>query len=551
MRSNLSFKPLNWPIYPDDGRSCLLKPEQGAIGYNLILSGRAGDLEQIVQHESIRHRLQELVDTIRPVSLLQGQRHEWQAVLHGFGDIEIRLYNLEQDTTEREVWQIIKTIYTLAAQQGVVVFADPNFLTAAPNSAGGGSGGTTGGPLEKLGRAAQEDDYIRDWAIASNGVNLEDGLGTRLVSNVTGTEVPVFIFDSCDRRLGADLNLIPPQKGAEAQPNYYEIWRNYPPSPLKLHISSPASRFHQENKNRRPVRIEASNDPNKDVDEHGLFVSSIIHRVAPNSQLHLVDVLNREGRGEIYGLIRALFLLAEQAVLGEEPSSQPPLEGVVVNLSLGTSLSEAYMTSIKFQDLLQDLRASAYRKNAQNHVLLTILDDMVGHHYYVGALRLVIRLLYELGAVLVAAAGNDSAQVPGVHLKQIPATYPEVIAVAASTFTRTKANFSNLGDILAPGGGTAAPDVVSPYYNREAEPLEVYQKQNVTGIVLKLRQDQSGYAYWLGTSFSAPFVTGLVALMIEKLKQEKQALHPYHIRTLVLKHSPEGIINIPAILAQL
>jgi subtilisin family serine protease len=79
--------------------------------------------------------------------------------------------------------------------------------------------------------------------------------------------------------------------------------------------------------------------------------------------------------------------------------------------------------------------------------------------------------------------------------------------VGASNASGGPSCFSNQGDVYAPGGdgivanSCALPDCQSPTPdNFVVGPVYGYP-------------DSSGYAYWLGTSFAAPWVSGLAALL--------------------------------------
>lgn len=95
-------------------------------------------------------------------------------------------------------------------------------------------------------------------------------------------------------------------------------------------------------------------------------------------------------------------------------------------------------------------------------------------------------VVHDLKKTVVASAGNDN-----VDSYNYPASYPGVISVAALTEGNAKASFSNYNDrvdVSAPGT-----DIYSTVKN--------------------------GYFYDQGTSFSAPIVSGIAALVAKKYPQ--------------------------------
>jgi subtilisin family serine protease len=97
-------------------------------------------------------------------------------------------------------------------------------------------------------------------------------------------------------------------------------------------------------------------------------------------------------------------------------------------------------------------------------------------------LREAVAYAQSQGVLLVASAGNDNTSTP-----QYPAAYPGVITAAATTLFDQKASFSNYGSnvvVDAPGV-----DILSAYPG-------------------------GGYASVSGTSFSAPEVSGALALVL-------------------------------------
>lgn len=106
---------------------------------------------------------------------------------------------------------------------------------------------------------------------------------------------------------------------------------------------------------------------------------------------------------------------------------------------------------------------------------------MIGRH---DAMDDALRLAEQYDVVVTAAAGNDSSSICAIFPYPAEKTY--CIAVAALDTLNVKADFSNYGikvAVCAPGVG-----IYAPYLGEQ-------------------------YAWWSGTSFSTPFVTGLAALI--------------------------------------
>lgn len=151
-------------------------------------------------------------------------------------------------------------------------------------------------------------------------------------------------------------------------------------------------------------------------------------------------------------------------------------------------------------------------------------DDFIGKQQINNA----IKIAYESGIVLVAAAGND-----GKNDVSYPAANPNVIAVAATTKSDERAFYSNYGveiEIAAPGGD-ASGAIISTY-------------------------NESNYIQLAGTSMATPHVSGVVALLI----QWNNTLTPEEIRAIINTNAIDlgsigwdqefgyGLINIAACL---
>ncbi|WP_316959269.1 type VII secretion-associated serine protease mycosin [Streptomyces sp. TRM68367] len=102
-------------------------------------------------------------------------------------------------------------------------------------------------------------------------------------------------------------------------------------------------------------------------------------------------------------------------------------------------------------------------------------------------LRRAVANAVDAGALIVAAAGNDGAD--GKSADTYPASYPGVLAVAASDRNDERAFFSQAGDFV---------DVAAP------------------GVGMVSTVPVNGQCTADGTSFAAPYVAGVAALLKEK-----------------------------------
>ncbi|WP_258060197.1 S8 family peptidase [Arthrobacter sp. ZGTC212] len=114
------------------------------------------------------------------------------------------------------------------------------------------------------------------------------------------------------------------------------------------------------------------------------------------------------------------------------------------------------------------------------------------------AMQQAVNFAAERGAVVVAAAGNDSISAD----RSQPANCDNVMVVGATDRNGSRAPYSNFGplvDLMAPGGNTmgdSSGGILSTINNGKSVPAD------------------EGYAYYQGTSMAAPHVAGAAALLL-------------------------------------
>jgi subtilisin family serine protease len=295
------------------------------------------------------------------------------------------------------------------------------------------------------------------------------------------------------------------------------------------------------------------------VSNHGVFVAGLAHAVAPHSQIHLVRVLNDEGQGTLFWLAEALTGVISTTLRSNQVAGQVGLNKTVINLSLGLDPPENpedVGITEKELDLIREQTDAI--KNSMPSEVRAILDGLPPNstdRIPIVALETPLAIAYSYGAVIVAAAGNESRTPPaaGPEPPLIPARYPPpfVIGVAGSDQGLGRSCFSNAGAIAAPAGGlgpgqTFPPACTPPDFTHALNTCSAQGNVDCPYAVVSFSPSvtTTGYAIWLGTSFAAPQVSGLAALLLEGGGTAQTAYTDMLTIPITIPNLPKGIIDV-------
>ena len=297
--------------------------------------------------------------------------------------------------------------------------------------------------------------------------------------------------------------------------------------------------------------------------DHGLFVAGIIRDIAPRAEIYLIRVLNNRGVGDLLALTRVLQQLPGQLI--KERGKQR----LVVNLSLGADLPpgehllcmwmhHTYAWLVSNQRLPVPVGA-ALQTTLREPDIRTYLDLL--HRSLAGIAS------SQDDVLLVAAAGNDNdrytpdrdpegcpggQQLTGRPEPRYPARYDSVLGVAALRRDQaTPADFSNRGDVLTLGNGVATLGG-----NATADGTISDVGDAVVGIFsadpfpVSAGPNETGWAYWSGTSFATPIISGIAAaLWMDKPGLGAPAIIDQVTTTYASNQSPNNALSSPFIAA--
>ena len=258
--------------------------------------------------------------------------------------------------------------------------------------------------------------------------------------------------------------------------------------------------------------------PRYSMADHGLFVASLIRAIAPHTKIEFEPVLSEHGIGELERFLRTLARLV---------STKGMDEPLIINLSLGFSPHPERMPHIWYglnetsdeDDLgepVQRLIGQADERVRGQRDEMRRMSSLL----HLGLERLSAYLL-DANCLVIAAAGNDSTKLAASGRPRLgprlPARYDSVLGVAATARNpQTAAAYSNMGDSWELGDHVAAfggdvDDNDQPRDGVIGAYSAPYFPDVDTGQPSPSLPNDTGWAYWSGTSFSTAIVAGIAA----------------------------------------
>lgn len=239
-------------------------------------------------------------------------------------------------------------------------------------------------------------------------------------------------------------------------------------------------------------------DHEYEMRDHGLFVAGIIHSIAPQADLYLFQVLNSYGVGDFLSIARALKKIHDDYRMF-------PKHRLVVNLSLTINIpieethGKKDKKSHKIRDKILQLKA----------------DGTVDDKGAVQTIEWICDSLYTQGAKVIAAAGNNGES---NHRPQAcyPAAFERVLGVGALPIGAKPANSQEKVKTAKYSNRSDRPDWsgIATLGGEEGDNsgvLGIYVEDFPKDANGNRKSNDSGWAWWAGTSFATPIISGMTA----------------------------------------
>jgi subtilase family protein len=310
-----------------------------------------------------------------------------------------------------------------------------------------------------------------------------------------------------------------------------------PDSPLEVHYASMDDLLRM-----RAVHLK---DHDYEMPDHGLFVAGIIHSLAGQAKIHLYEVLNSQGVGDLLSIAKGFGQILDRF------SGQP----LVVNCSLVLNIPrlDHRISNLDKAFLAKIIKDWEKHKNEQ---IEWLTKDLLGPKGSDGrewlrrqgeAIEWLCDQLYFYNSRVVAAAGNGWKRDEGKErpVTSYPAEFKSVLGVGAlpkdaqpdaTTRKYPAASYSNIADeppeqgVTTLGGEPGEGKGVLGIYIGKFPDMHYRLQQYpwylrpIMWAIFAIKwcsivgpKNETDLAWWCGTSFATPMIAGLTAAVLSDL----------------------------------
>lgn len=465
------------------------------------------------------------------------------------------------ESNTRQVVNLINHNLDLLRRQGEIpaIAAMPNWLgDNAPHCHNGGGPGAPPLPVPTGDICSTTPGY---WPI-----NLPDLVHSSPLRDMTGEGVTVFVLDTMPELKPDDI-LKAAQKAGTSNLLLQEIAQQ-----MMSVVSPYIRREYQELPDHMRENADDQISTGQDIygrlygfnmEDHGLFVTGIVRDLARGANIHYIRILNDFGSFDTLTLIHELQKI-QQLMLTDVEKRGLRGRPVVINLSLVVAPPQEELLGI-------------WARKSNFYTAETVTQLKSDADLLLLGLQKVIQSLSSLGAVIVAAAGNDShnPSTPGRRGPRYPAAFPEVISVGAVDKCYRAASYSNFpalppnhngiatygGDrpVAVPPvgtGGTVPPGTIGPDPHTSTaatdvdSPIGLFSSHSYPKLVAEDQPpeykapNEHAWAYWSGTSFATPIISAVAARILQKFSKSNMPHHLWSTETMRAITTSTGQLHV-------
>jgi hypothetical protein len=401
--------------------------------------------------------------------------------MSAFSIIDCNLVNGPDDPTE--LMDIVSMLNQKLQGQTVsgltIQLLAPNWLASVASSDSGGTGGRGRPPRPFYGNRKTASYRFNDLMINLHAHGLDGD----------GTGVDVVIFDTAPS--GHDL--VAARKEWPDHPIIFSLLG--PSGKLRLYPASYDELLR--------IGNTSINDGSYRLTDHGLFVAGIIHSIAPKADIHLIEIMNHCGVGDFMSFVQGLQRVRTEIY--------DPERKLVINCS--------WILEFPRDDFHCRHRSEIGDPDADFE--RAVLEFSKGDQATPLMLEFLFNQFYSLGRQAIAAGGNDAGK---QHARQIGSRYPAALRNVTEVQTPPKI-------FEKEGNGKYRTNVSSTLPIRPESTVIMLLggqgqeggEDEVLGVYIGGFPDGSlnveKWAWWSGSSFAAPILTGAVAAVLSSSDQ--------------------------------